>query len=141
MLMLSILSVQAQTIHSPNHKLTLCFALSPSGEPTYQLNYGAKPVLKPSRLGIFLQYQPGLNQGFTIAKTDSSQHDDTWTPVWGEVAHIRNHYRELAVTLQQPVAGGHRLVLRFRVFDDGLGLLNQSDRLGQSDRSNDAKFG
>ena len=112
----------AQTIHSPNHKLTFRFTLSAAGEPTYQLSYGAKPVITPSKLGVLLQDQPGLNQGFTIARTDSSQHDDTWTPVWGEVAHIRNHYRELAVTLNQAGAGGHRLVLRFRVFDDGLGF-------------------
>ena len=113
---------KAQTIHSPNHKLALRFALSAAGEPTYQLSYGAKPVIKPSKLGVLLQDQPGLNQGFVVAQVDSSQHDDTWTPVWGEVAHIRNHYRELAVTLDQAAVGGHRLVLRFRVFDDGLGF-------------------
>jgi hypothetical protein len=27
--------------------------------------------------------------------------DENWKPVWGEVAQIRNHYNELAVTLNQ----------------------------------------
>jgi glucan 1,4-alpha-glucosidase len=45
-------AASAQTIHSPNHKLALRFALSPAGEPTYQLTYGTKPVFKPSRLGV-----------------------------------------------------------------------------------------
>jgi hypothetical protein len=98
----ALLSVPAlaQTIHSPGNKLTLNFRLSPTGEPTYQLRYGAKVVVKPSRLGILLQGQPRLDQGFIIARTDSGRHDDTWTPVWGEVKQIRNHYQELAVTLQ-----------------------------------------
>jgi hypothetical protein len=115
-------ATQAQTIHSPGHKLTLQFTLSPAGEPTYQLRYGQKPVLKPSRLAVLLQGQPGFDKGFTIAKVDSSVHDDTWTPVWGEVKQIRNHYRELAVTVQQAAAQNRRLVLRFRLFDDGLGF-------------------
>ncbi|QKG58759.1 glycoside hydrolase family 97 protein [Hymenobacter sp. BRD128] len=115
-------STHAQTIHSPSGKLALRFSLSAAGEPTYQLSYGAKPVLKPSRLGVLVKGQPGFEQGLTVARVDSSQHDDTWTPVWGETKTIRNHYRELAVTVQQAAAPRRRMVLRFRVFDDGLGF-------------------
>ncbi|UYZ65159.1 glycoside hydrolase family 97 protein [Hymenobacter weizhouensis] len=112
----------AQTLRSPSRKLTLRFQLSPSGEPTYALSFGPKTVVRPSRLGLVLQNQPGLAQGFSVAHIDSSQHDDTWQPVWGEVKSIRNHYRELAVTLQQPAPQGRRLVVRFRLYDDGLGF-------------------
>ncbi|UPL49870.1 glycoside hydrolase family 97 protein [Hymenobacter sublimis] len=115
-------AAQAQTVHSPTNKLTLNFQLSPSGEPTYQVRFGAKPVLKPSRLGMLLQGQPALDKGLTIARVDSSQHDDTWQPVWGEVKHIRNRYKELAVTLQQPASNGRRVVVRFRLYDDGVGF-------------------
>jgi len=114
--------IHAQTIHSPSLKLTLQFALSAAGEPTYQLRYGAKSVIKPSKLGVLLQDQPGFDKGFTVAKVDSSRHDDTWTPVWGEVKQIRNHYQELAVTVQQAAVQNRQLVLRFRLFDDGLGF-------------------
>ncbi|TGE07979.1 glycoside hydrolase family 97 protein [Hymenobacter fodinae] len=115
-------AAQAQTVHSPNNKLTLRFQLSPSGEPTYQLQFGARPVLKPSRLGMLLQGQPSLDKGLTISRIDSSQHEDTWQPVWGEVKNIRNRYKELAVTLQQPANNGRRVVVRFRLYDDGLGF-------------------
>ena len=118
----AIISARAQTIHSPNRKLTLQFALSAAGEPTYQLRYGQKLVVKTSRLAVLLQDQPGFDKGFTIAKVDSSRHDDTWTPVWGEVKQIRNHYQELVVTVQQAAAKNRQLVLRFRLFDDGLGF-------------------
>ena len=52
--------------------------------------------------------------------------DETWEPVWGEESHIRNHYNELAVTLEQgPVnKNGPKavMVIRFRLYDDGLGF-------------------
>ena len=112
----------AQTIRSPNQKLALTFALTAAGEPSYQLRFGPKVVLRPGRLGLALQDDPGLTRGFEVVRIDSSRHDDTWAPVWGEVKSIRNHYRELAVTLRQPAQQNRRLVLRFRVFDDGLGF-------------------
>ncbi|MGY2133047.1 glycoside hydrolase family 97 protein [Hymenobacter sp. HD11105] len=112
----------AQTIHSPAKKLTLNFQLSPTGKPIYQLRFGTKPVIKPSRLAILLQNQPGFDKGFTIAKIDSSATDETWAPVWGEVKQIRNRYKELAVTLQQAAAKNRQLVVRFRLYDDGLGF-------------------
>ena len=42
-------------------------------------------------------------------------------PVWGEVAQIRNHYNELAVTLEQK-AQNRNMIIRFRLYNDGLGF-------------------
>lgn len=39
--------------------------------------------------------------GFTLADIKTSAFDETWEPVWGEVKSIRNHYNEMAVTLNQ----------------------------------------
>lgn len=41
--------------------------------------------------------------------------------VWGEVKQIRNHYNELAVTLNQK-AQDRNIIIRFRLFDDGMGF-------------------
>jgi uncharacterized protein (DUF2141 family) len=38
----------------------------------------------------------------------------------GEVAQIRNHYNELAVTLNQK--RNRQIIIRFRLFDEGLGF-------------------
>lgn len=65
--------------------------------------------------------ETNLMDGFVVAKTDTSTFDETWKPVWGETATIRNHYNELAVTLNQP-ATKRNIVIRFRVYDDGMGL-------------------
>ena len=59
--------------------------------------------------------------GFAIAKEETSTFDETWQPVWGETKNIRNHYNELAVTLDQPSAK-RQMLIRFRVYDDGIGF-------------------
>jgi hypothetical protein len=40
---------------------------------------------------------------------------------FGEVAQIRNHYNELAVTLNQK-GTDRQIIIRFRLFDEGLGF-------------------
>ncbi|WP_046243702.1 glycoside hydrolase family 97 protein [Hymenobacter terrenus] len=111
----------AQTIKSPNSKLTLTFTLQADGVPTYQLTYKGRPVIKPSKLGLELKNAPALTSGFAVTDTKQAAFDASWQPVWGEVKTIRNHYNELAVTLTQ--AATQRTVrVRFRVFDDGLGF-------------------
>ncbi|OON65664.1 glycoside hydrolase family 97 protein [Hymenobacter sp. CRA2] len=112
----------SQSLHSPANKLALRFSLSPAGEPTYQLSFGSRTVLKPSRLGVLVQDQAGFAQGLTVVRMDSAQHDETWQPVWGEVKSIRNRYKELLVTLQQPGPEQRQVQVRFRLYDDGLGF-------------------
>src|ERR687893_69675 len=115
-------AAKAQTIKSPGGRLSLTFALGAEGEPTYQLSMGSRPVIRQSRLGVELRDAPGFVKGFGVAKAEESSFDETWEPVWGEVRRVRNNYRELAVTLEQAAQKGRRLVIRFRLFDDGLGF-------------------
>ena len=110
-----------EKITSPNGQIKLTFSVSAQGEPVYELSYKDKVVIKPSKLGLELKDDPGLMTGFAIADVKTSTFDETWEPVWGEVKQIRNHYNEMAVTLKQAAQNRH-IVIRFRVFDDGLGF-------------------
>ncbi|HQS55633.1 MAG TPA: glycoside hydrolase family 97 protein, partial [Sediminibacterium sp.] len=92
------------------------------GTPTYTLTYKNKEVIKPSKLGFELEKDAqSLLNGFTITEAKTSAFDQTWNPVWGEVASIRNHYNELALTLNQ-TATNRQVIIRFRLFDEGLGF-------------------
>ena len=122
LLVLSMSSaVMAESITSPNGQLQLNFSVNSQGEPVYELFYKGKAVIKPSKLGLELKNDPGLMNGFTLADTQTSTFDETWEPVWGEVKQIRNHYNEMAVTLDQK-AQDRNIIIRFRLFDDGLGF-------------------
>ncbi|RZJ68771.1 MAG: glycoside hydrolase family 97 protein [Flavobacterium sp.] len=126
-LLASVSQLAAQQLKSPNGNLTMNFSLLQGGVPSYTLNHKNKPVIKPSKLGLDLKVQKddknpkSLLNDFTVSDTKTATFDETWKPVWGEVANIRNHYNELAVTLKQ--SGTERLmIVRFRLFDDGLGF-------------------
>ena len=114
-------AAMAESIISPNGQLQLNFSVNSQGEPVYELFYKGKAVIKPSKLGLELKNDPGLMNGFTLADTQTSTFDETWEPVWGEVKQIRNHYNEMAVTLDQK-AQDRNIIIRFRLFDDGLGF-------------------
>ena len=123
LLWLCLLGTQApaEEIKSPNANLTLTFALQPGGVPTYRVTYKGRDVILPSKLGVELKNAPALTNGFSVTDSKTTTFDETWQPVWGEVKNIRNHYNELALTLTQAETGRF-MIVRFRVFDDGLGF-------------------
>lgn len=116
-------SASAQYLQSPNGNLSFIFKLNDKGEPTYTLIYKRSDVIKASKLGFEIKDQPDLKSGFTIVDSKTSEANETWNPVWGEVKTIRNNYKELAVTLEQKSEKlTRKLTIRFRLFDDGLGF-------------------
>lgn len=121
-LLLAAALAGAQTITSPDKNLTLTFALSAKGEPTYQLTYKNKPVIKTSKLGLDLKTGTDMLEGFTVTGNKQVSFDETWSPVWGEQKNIRNNYNELLVTIAQQAEKGRYINIRFRVFNDGLGF-------------------
>ena len=112
--------VHASEVTSPNGEMKLTFTLRDS-KPYYSVSFRGKPVIKPSRLGYELHNAESLLEGFTQTGEKTSTFDETWTPVWGENKTIRNHYKELLVNLIQEKTG-RVMNLRFRVYDEGVGL-------------------
>ncbi len=130
----------AQQLFSPDGKFVMNFSLVRKGQPAYQLSYKGKAVIKESTLGLELKThrekvndgesdmvqksinpQASLFDNFTIIDSARAAFDENWTPVWGEVKTIRNHYNELSVTLNQK-GTDRKIIIRFRLFDDGLGF-------------------
>ena len=131
------------TLSSPDGKLEMSFHLTGDGTPEYTLDYDGRPVILSSGMGFELRgvlkaqkidynadgtvsksdWKPceSLHDGFAVESVERSSHDETWAPVWGEEDSIRNHYNELAVNLVQ-ASTERRLVIRFRLFNDGLGF-------------------
>lgn len=125
----------AQTLSSPDGNLEMTFALSKDGSPNYALQYKGGDVVMPSVLGYKFRGRASakmpenymrvsydtldFHNGFRVKDVQRSTFDQTWNPVWGEESRIRNHYNELAVTLEKD---GIDMIVRFRLFDDGLGF-------------------
>ena len=120
----------AQTVKSPNGNVSVTFSLTEKGQPTYEMSYKGKTVCKPSHLGLELakdkhaskgMEETSLMDGFTETGSKTSTFDETWKPVWGETATIRNHYNEMEVNLNQ-ASSKRNITIRFRVYDYGMGL-------------------
>ena len=135
--------LNAQTLKSPNGSLEMTFKLSDDGTPSYSLKYEGRYVVLDSKLGYVLRGDAygntpenymhkkydsvDFSSGFTLAGESSLSFDETWSPVWGEESHIRNHYNELAITLEKKNFKGKedadvQMIVRFRLYDDGLGF-------------------
>lgn len=112
--------VRAEELLSPSGNMKLDFRLVEGGTPVYSLSYKGEPVIAESRLGFRLD-NSGLFDWFEIADVERSEYDGTWSPVWGEEAEIRDRHNEMAVTLRQ-TSSDRRMIVRFRLFDDGLGF-------------------
>ena len=113
---------KAQQLKSPEGKFVMEFSLLNDGTPSYNLKYKNKEVIKSSKLGLELKDDTkSLLNDFAVVDTKTATFDESWKPVWGEVNQIRNHYNELAVTLNQK-GTDRQIIIRFRLFDDGLGF-------------------
>jgi glucan 1,4-alpha-glucosidase len=117
----TLVSLQAQHITSPDGYFLLRVTLTNAQQPSYELRYKNKPVINNSNLGLLLKGGENFAYQLSSTKIDSSTHNSTWQPVWGEVKNIRNHYKELAITFTQAVTL-RTMIIRFRLFNDGLGF-------------------
>lgn len=138
--------IRAQQMSSPSGDLVLDVTAC-GGVVNYTLTYKGQPVIMPSRLGL-VSSEADLGSGFCIASVVRDTVDMNWTPVWGEYSSVREHYHEMALTLDQEDTG-RRMLVRFRLFDDGLGFryevpeqdnvnyINLSDELTEFNLSGD----
>jgi len=120
----------AGTVKSPNGNVVVNFSVDAQGRPVYEMTYKNQPVVRPSHMGFLLakdkhaskkMEETDLVAGFRIKSENTSAFDETWKPVWGETAEIRNHYVEYVAVLQQQTEQ-REMTVRFRVYDDGIGF-------------------
>jgi hypothetical protein len=110
------------TVNASMNKVKLEFMLDAQGHPEYAVYYDQQPIIKPSRLGIKILNDTGLDSNFKLTGTETKTVDEQWKPVWGEVSSIRNHYQQVTIHLKQQNGPARLLDIVFRVFADGVGF-------------------
>lgn len=121
------LGAQAQTLKSPDGRSSVEVGVDAAGRPTWSYDFHGRKLILPSGLGFERDDREGnrenanLTDGFVIEAVETGSFDETWRPVWGEEAEIRDRHEELLVKLLQPKQN-RRMHLRFRLFDDGVGF-------------------
>ena len=136
----AVMSLSAkEVLTSPDGNLKLTFELGQNGTPLYSLEYKGKAVVLPSGMGLELRGQDRqISFGEEITKSDHGKtvslydnfvqtnvartaSDTTWAPVWGEVATIRDNYKQMTVSLEQ-TERKYKMDIVFRLYNEGLGF-------------------
>ena len=151
-LMMMVLVAKAQSntasqqiLQSPNGKCQFIFEQK-DGKLTYRLNYADKEVIQEGELGVnidnhLVESAMGIpvdnssvwTKGLKVASVENRSEDNTWKPVYGEYAQIRDHYNEMTIHLlkgHQQGANGtaydkrqqYLLDIIVRAYDEGVAI-------------------
>ena len=105
---------------SPDGGIKLEVDVSGGGHATYSVTAGNELLIRPSDLGLVLKDRLGFMWNMRLVDATHSAHDSQWELPWGERRTVRENYREMLVEVENP--GESQLLIRFRVFDDGIGF-------------------
>jgi alpha-glucosidase len=108
-------------VESPDSKVRVNINLK-GGCAFYEVLKDNKLIIDESLLGFKFKNIPDLEDNFFIESSEASSFNQTWEQPWGEKRFIENNYNELIVNLRQNDALRRKLVLDFRVFNDGVGF-------------------
>ena len=108
---------------SPNNKIELSVHLNNEGELHYAVYYHKKnriTLISPSALGFEIRGQEKLQSGLLITSADTSIEDEYYEMTWGQNKHIRNHYKQLILHVQEKGKLKRRIKITFRIYNDGI---------------------
>ena len=111
MLIVAVAAQAVETLQSPNGKYQFTFSQE-EGKLLYSLDYAGKPVVEAGELGVnidnhLVESAMGIpvdncnvwTNGMEVASVDRRSEDNTWKPVYGEYAQIRDRYNEMTIHL------------------------------------------
>ncbi|SDM56136.1 glycoside hydrolase family 97 protein [Allokutzneria albata] len=108
------------TVRSPNGLLRVAVVVA-NGRLRYEVVRRGRVLVGSSGLGLDLAGRPSLTSGLVVESVERRTIDESWRPVWGSDAVIRNHAEECVLRTVQS-SSGLRLDVVVRVFDDGVGF-------------------
>ena len=107
----AIVGYAAEALQSPGGKYNFVFEQK-DGRLTYRLDYAAKQVIEEGELGVnidnhLVESAMGIpvdnsnvwTNGMEVTSVDRRSEDNTWKPVYGEYAQIRDRYNEMTIHL------------------------------------------
>lgn len=112
---LSINAQQSTSLSSPDGKLIFSFELTREGEPKYSITYHHHPLILSSALGF-----DGWEKGFELTDAILSKKDTLWKPVYGERSTVKDHYKQLTLSLLLEHDERRKLQIQVRAYDAGI---------------------
>ena len=99
------------TVRSPDGQTTVTVDVDKNGAPRYAVARNGVEIMPAGFLGMRFQSQPAFDDGFRVAGSSTSSHDETWEQPWGERRYVRDRHNELLVKFES-AQGGRAAVQR-----------------------------
>lgn len=87
---------------------------------SYAVRFRGRPVVLPSPIALELAGAPALGPGLKLIKQTTKRIDQTWQDPHGKARSIRDHGREVTLTLAEVTGAKRTLHLIVRASDDGV---------------------
>jgi alpha-glucosidase len=107
------------SLQSPDGAIQISFSAG-EGPLKYSVSFHGKPVIAPSALGLDLEGQPSLANGFRVLAAPHGSTDETYSMPHGKSNPVRNQCNTLAIDLEEVHPPGRRLTMLARAFNDGV---------------------
>jgi alpha-glucosidase len=105
-------------VDSPDKKITVC--IEAGDHVAYRVKYKQEVILESSPICFVFSQSPPFGQDLEVEEVEEKTVDETWKPVLKRYETIRNHFNAVRLHLREIRFPRRRMVLEFRVFDDGL---------------------
>ena len=111
---------QIGSAKSPDRNLKIALSLY-QGALYYEASYRDRMILNKSELGLGFNDAHFFN-GFKLVKKKVSTQNEVWRPIYGKTAEIKDHYNQLTLELADVNDEKIKMMVHFRVYDDGIGF-------------------
>jgi len=107
-------------VESPDGRIRVSLGVDVNQSFTYSVSLDDKLMVRPSAITLKFKEQADFGEGLDMELISKSFTDETWKPLWGKTAEVRNHYREYIFRLSEGTQDARYLDWIIRVFNDGL---------------------
>jgi alpha-glucosidase len=106
------------SVKSPDGRIE--FAIRGNGALVYSVSVDGKPVLTESRLGLTFKDGQSLGANTRLVKAVQIERNTTWKNPFGNRSVVRDHFREVRLTLEEQGTSARTFGLIVRAYDDGV---------------------
>lgn len=105
-------------VTSPNHITK--YKISVDGTINHSVYYKDKAIIIDSPFSLEFAQSVPYHFNFEVVDQRTNSVDESWEPVFGKHAQIRNNYNELRLVLKEDAFPGRNFELIYRAYDDGV---------------------
>jgi len=118
-LSLPLVAQKVFRLASPNGNIIFSFHLA-NKMADYGVYFKGKPLIENSTLSLSFLESGEFKNNLRVNPTSTRDGEENYELVVGKTKSVRDHYREITLPLEETVSPFRQILLRVRVFDDGI---------------------